>query len=450
MPKAKKNFHAASNGGSSYPRDFSTFLPITFHSPYIDTDYQIFEGIWQNTLVGTAIDTRVEYAIGRGVKPTFYLRDKSIKDSDQKKRMLEKYDDIITELMRIDDLERVQITEKAADLLRNTHVFGRSVVAFEYDTNNTLYSLKPIHARDLGRIFVHQDDWTLSSVYAFQKTDLVYAEDMIYLCQFPFSPIRRGYWYGFSSVQRVMGQARAIRAINEFDIPEVAQALWAKYGLIVVNQDGMTQSEKLADLGTLKANIKPGGFSFMTGSGNKDDVQFFPLDTEPKVAELGELKDNIDRDIIGNFEIPGGMFGREADQTRATMIGKIQLFKSGPVESDRRLLGKELSRQWYKRNIVEMGREDILDEVGIEVTYEPLIIENWTDVIDSVAKLHQVFPGIPEDELLRMANLEDLIGKIKPGTLFTPQGSELLMQQTKDMELKNKLQQIKDRGGEPE
>ena len=440
--RIKKNWHAATSTGKSRSiDDFSSFLPIMFHSPYIDTDLQIFEGIWQNTLVGTAIDCRVEYAIGRGLKPTFYLRDKSIKDSEQKKNLLSEYDDIQSELMRIDNLKRINMKVKAADILRNSHVFGRSLLANEYDDAGTLYSLKPIHARDLSRVFVHQSNWTVSSVYAFQKAQLIDEEDMIYMVQFPYSPIRRGYWYGFSSIQRLMGQARAMRAINEFDIPEVAQALWAKYGTFVVNQDGMTESEKTADLNTLKRGMKAGGFNFITGSGNPDDVRYFAADTEPKVADLATIKDSVDRDIIGNFQIPGGMFGREADQTRATMIGKINLFKSGPVESDRRWLSDTLVPQWYERNIIKMGQGDILEKVGIEITYEPLIIENWTDNVDAVIKLKNLFPSISEDELLRLCNLEDMIGKLKPSTVMNKENLETMQEQTENPEFKSKLQQ---------
>ena len=450
----KKNWHAATNfaPSKSYTNsqsisDFSSFLPVIFQSPYIDTDLQIFEGIWANTLIGRVIDVRVEFAIGRGVRPTFVLNDKRIKDPKEKQEKLKQYDDILTELEKIDYKHTIKLNRKVPGMLRDMHVFGRSVLAFEPGGVGSKAKLpiaiKPIHPRDLGRVFVHQLDWSLSSCYAFQKTQLIDAEEMVYLAQMPNSPIRRSLNYGYSSIQRMMGQARALRRINEFDIPEVAEAMWAKYGLLTVDQDGMTDSEKQADLTTIRNGLKAGSFNLITAK--KDEINFWPLDTEPKVGDMALLKDSIEKDAIGNFNAPGGLFGREADQTRATMLGKIRLFISGPVESDRRILGEALGEQWYEHNIKLLGHEDILDEVSIEVTYEPIIIESWMDNVAAVTQLKQLIPSIPEDEILRLLDLPDLIGKLKPiredgqKKLITPENLKEIADTTKDSETKNKI-----------
>lgn len=444
--QASPQFQPTSSG-----MEYSSFLPVIFSSPYIDTDYQIFEGIWANTLAGTAIDTRVEFSLGRGVRPTFVLKDKKIKGDEEKKNALSKFDDILTELEKIDKKPSIKLNTKLPDLERNTHVFGRSILAFE--TNNGKekipIALKPIHPRDIGRVFVHQLDWSLSSVYAFQKTDLIKAEDMLYSVQMSNSPIRRSLHYGFSSIQRLTGQARAVRRINEFDIPEISTSLWAKIGLITVDQDGMTFNDKSADLQTIKNGLKPGGWNLI--SGKKEEIGVYPLDTEPKVAELVELIDKIERDIIGNFKIPGGLLGREADQTRATMLGKIRLFLSGPVQNDRQRIGEMLREQWYERNLIDLGYGKILDQVDIEVTFEPIIIESWMDNVESMQKLKALIPSLPEDEILHMLDLDDLVGKLKKEPAqpviagpkqFNPDMLKEIAEKTNDMDARTKLMSL--------
>lgn len=461
---SRKNWHAAiaersrqTYQNSSDLSEFSSFLPVIFHSPYIDTDYQIFEAAWANTLIGPAINTRVEYAIGNGMRPVFTLKDRKVKDDNKKKEILQQYDDIINELETMDNNRRIKTSLKAADTLRNTHVYGRGVLAFEPggvgDKARLPIACKPINPRDLGRVFVHQLDWSVSSIYAFQKTDLIHAEEMIYLCQFPNSPVRRAMHYGYSSIQAVMGQARAIRAINEFDIPEIAHSIWAKYGLLTVDQENMTDEEREADLKTILKGLKPGSFNVINGK--KDEINYFPLDTDPKVDALSEILDKLDRDIIGNWKVPGGLLGREADQTRATMLGKIRMFTSGPVQTDRAMVGECYGPDWYEHNIKLLGHEDILKIVNVEVAFEPVIIEDWTDNIAALQQLKNLIPSIPEEELLRMADLEDLIGKLptksvgpdgKPLTPNTKTGLDSdwlkeIADSTTDIDIKNKIMQ---------
>ena len=85
MGRKKLNYHGAQH------LEQSTFIPTYFHNQYNDNDYDVFEDQWSNTLAGTAVDTKVEFTIGEGVKPRFNLKDKSI-TGDPKKKILDKYD----------------------------------------------------------------------------------------------------------------------------------------------------------------------------------------------------------------------------------------------------------------------------------------------------------------------------------------------------------------------
>lgn len=398
----KKNYHGA------VALERSSFVPAYFNNQYNDNDYDVFEDQWANTVIGTAIDTKVEFTQGEGVKPKFELKDKTI-TGDAKVNELKKYDKILESLIEIDDLPHVRLNDHLDDLQRNALVFGRGVLAFEPDWQN-LMALKPIHPRDLGRVFVHQLDWSLSSVHAYQKRELIKAEDMIYLVNFENSPRRRSMHYGFSDIQRVVGQSQALRRIMEFDVVEIVESLWAKRAMLTVDQEGMTENEKKSDLGIIRDGLKAGAFNVINAK--KDEINFFPLDATPEIAGLMSITEKIEQMIIGNTKVPAPLLGREEEANMATLQGKIRLFIAGPIKQQRRWVEKCLVRQWYERNLQKIDR-NILEKVRVTVEFEPIIIESWIDNIDALQKLKQVIPGLPDEEILKLAHLDELTDKIK-------------------------------------
>ena len=114
-----------------------------------------------------------------------------------------------------------------------------------------------------------------------------------------------------------------------------------------------------------------------------------------------------ERIIIGNFAVPSALLGREEDQNRATLIGKIQFFLQGVVKSRRDWVSELVSQQWYERNLHKMGMGDILEKVRVKAEFEPIIVESWFDLVDAVLRIKGIFPQMPDDQLLELLNLEE-------------------------------------------
>lgn len=435
-PAKIKSFHASFNVKAKHSQEFSQFFPVIFQNPYNDNDYDILEDLWTHTVAGLALDVRTKFAIGQGVKPVFELKDKSIIDEKQKATALAEYDETLQALIDFDNKRTIQLNDKIDDLFRNAKAFGRSMFGFEAEEGDLPRALKPIHPRDMGRVFVHRLDWSLSSLRVFIRPDLVKADEMVYLVNMMNSPRRRSMWYGYSELQRVAGPALALRQILEFDVREIAEAAWASYGTLIVDNETLTQSEKIEDMNTIAAGLKPNAFNLL--SGKKDDITYIPMDLQPKVAELGDLMNKLERIIIGNFNVPAALLGREEDQNRATLLGKIRMFLAGPVEDDRRWISQTLTRQWYERNM-RLLYPEVLEHVEVHVEFEPIIIESWIDMVDSLGKLKVIFPGIPDDELLKLAHLEQIQGKIDPNAIPSMEQLQTMKNESNNDNLVNKL-----------
>ena len=50
---------------------------------------------------------------------------------------------------------------------------------------------------------------------------------------------------------------------------------------------------------------------------------------------------------------------------------------------------------------------DILEKVRVKAEFEPIIVESWFDLVDSVLRIKGIFPNMPDDQLLELLNLEE-------------------------------------------
>ena len=402
--------------------DANKMLNMYANPSYTDQELEFFEDAWGSSVCGATIDKLVEYTFGGGIKPTFELIDDNGLDDEQRKKELKKYENELNELVHYD--RKIGFEKKLRDAITMTIVFGRCVIAFENDTGLPT-SLKIIHPRDLGRVFLDQQNWGLEKVITTFPSDELTADEMIYCVNRPDSPRRRTMWYGYSEVQRVVGAARAWRRIVEYDMPEVTTSAWAGYGMFILKRMGRTKADAENDANTLLQSLNAGAFNAVTVDAN-DEIEFKNLDLEPKIREMVDLASFYERIIIGNFAVPSALLGREEDQNRATLIGKIQFFLQGVVKSRRDWISDLVSNQWYERNMKKMGMGELLSKVRVKAEFEPIIVESWFDLVDAVLRIKGIFPNMPDDQLLELLNLEEFkteLAQAPTQTTDVPQGN---------------------------
>ena len=416
-PKTSKSNYAS----ASKTFNHDNHLYMYSNPSYTDQELEWFEDAWGSSVAGAVIDKLVEYTFGNGLKPIFELVDDQGFDDDQKKKELKKYEKELNELIDYD--KKIHFEKKLRDAITMTIVFGRCVVAFE--GKGLPKALKVIHPRDLGRVFLDQKNWGLEKVITTFPADEIYPEEMLYLVNKPDSPKRRTMWYGYSDMQRVVGSARALRRLVQFDFPEVATSMGAGYGMCLVKKRGRTKADAENDMNTLLNSLKSGAFNAVSVDAN-DEIEYKEMDLKPKIEEMIHLADFYERTIIGNFAVPSALLGREEDQNRATLLGKIQFFLSGVVKNKRDWISDQVSKQWYERNMVKMGMGDLLETVRPKLEFETVIVESWFDLVDAVLRVKGVFPDMPDDQLLELLNLEELKSELAQAptrTTDVPQGN---------------------------
>lgn len=398
--RTKKQFESASLKLNAV-RNLQTYSNPT----YTDIELEYFEDSWRKSPAGTAVDKKMEFVVGKGIKPAFELLDEKDYTDEQKQKELEQYDEILDDLINLDT--KLGFRQRVYDAAIMAKVFGRCVMTWEQNGEGIKLptAIKLIHPRDTGKVYIEQDDWSILKVDTFNPSASIPPDEMVYFVNRPDSPIRKTLLFGVSEMERIVGAARAYQRIIEYDMPELTTSAWAGYGMFRVKKMGRNSTDTDADLNTLLSSLKPGAFNAVSVDAT-DDIQFDKIDLEPKFAELVQLAEFYERIMIGNFALPEALVGREEAQTYATLIGKIRLFMEGPVEADREWLSNIISQQWYERNIRAMGKKDILEKVRIKTEFEPIVIEKWQDMIDSVIKLKNLFPTLPESVFLEILKME--------------------------------------------
>ena len=360
----------------------SKFSPETFTPVYNDEDLDTFEDLFLHTLAGDVITTRIEHAIGDGFEPKAVWKrpSKHGKDVDEQEKNLSQFDDLIEELQSIGERRNIDLEQNVRDMSINSKIFGRGMLAYEFDDEKQEipYSIKPIHPRLLGMVYVDQFSWQVQGVQVHTSTDFaVDWDDMMYFTNHRYSPRFRSAHYGLSDLQRVAGQCRALRTITEYDILEITKTMWAGYGIVLVDQENYTEEEKQEDLYEIRKNFDsgPGRISVIGKQGEKGiDIEQFKFEAD--VAGITSLIQTLEQSIIGHGGVPAALMGREADANMATLFGKVRYFLHGPVRFDRRWIGRTISSQWYER-VCKYLKPAVLQDIRIETSFQNLPVDAW-------------------------------------------------------------------------
>ena len=125
----------------------------TYSNPtYSDIELEYFEDAWRKSPAGTAVDKKMEFVVGKGVKRVFELLDEKNFDDEAKQKELEKYDIYLDELIQLD--QKLGFKQKLYDAAVMAKVFGRCVMTWEQEGSliSRPRSIKIVHPTDTGHL----------------------------------------------------------------------------------------------------------------------------------------------------------------------------------------------------------------------------------------------------------------------------------------------------------
>jgi hypothetical protein len=228
------------------------------------------------------------------------------------------------------------------------------------------------------------DDWTFLGIkykgVGSRKQPKYTANELIYICN---DDVEEDY-VGVSDVEPILPDLYTRDKIRNEDMPEAVTTLWAPVAIWRINRESLPIGMSDADVGILLAAhiaaIKPGKHIATT-------TQFDPptiVNINPDLTKMVEVKRDLAREIIQNFEVPRFIVSYEEDVNRATSGNVIKAFVDGPVTDDQRSQKRDIEAQWYdKLTRIWLTRKNLLkeDKPPVKVIHQANIL-NFTDFMD--------------------------------------------------------------------
>jgi len=222
-------------------------------------------------------------------------------------------------------------------------IYGKA--GFEIELNekkepNRLISLPLLTIFDL-RPDVNED-WELEGFWWRGQKDFYAPGELLY---FTNNALESDY-EGISDIEPVLDDVETRAKIRIEDLKEAATTLWAGIAIHTLDVDklpaGLTDADVQNIIDAHIAALRPGKH---VATDNRWIIQV--IDLKPNLQSLVSVKNDVDQEIIGNFQVPKFILNRTEQVNRATSYTQLESFVDGPISDLQRSYGRTVEQQWY-------------------------------------------------------------------------------------------------------
>jgi hypothetical protein len=238
---------------------------------------------------------------------------------------------------------RVDLDHALRNAIIKAKIYGKA--GFEIELNqkkepNRLISLPLLTIFDL-RPDVNQD-WELEGFWWRGQKDFYAPGELLY---FTNNSLESDY-EGISDIEPVLDDVETRAKIRIEDLKEAATTLWAGIAIHSLDVDrlpaGLTDADVQALIDAHIASLRPGKH---VATDNRWTIQV--IDLKPDLQSLVAVKNDLDQEIIGNFQVPKFILNRTEQVNRATSYTQLESFVDGPITDIQRWIQRAVEQQWY-------------------------------------------------------------------------------------------------------
>lgn len=185
---------------------------------------------------------------------------------------------------------------------------------------------------------------------------------------------------GLSDIEPAMQTLASRRYLLQEAIQESAKSLWAPSGLISFDTGKQKEAAARATIATIIDNTTLGPGRLY---GINQDVKFTQINIAPDMQKLAAIKDDLDREIMGNFEVPAMLLSRSTQSGGGLSIGSeeaktaAKMFINGPIADLQKREARQVEARWYdmliRKFMVKNGmlKEDEMAPVKLKHIWNP-------------------------------------------------------------------------------
>ncbi len=249
---------------------------------------------------------------------------------------LKAYIDKVNQRVNLDHVLRVAIIK--------AKIYGKA--GFEIELNDKqepgrLISLPLLSLFDL-RPNVNED-WVLEGFMWRGQKNFYAPSELLY---FTNNALESDY-EGISDIEPILDDLETRGKIRSEDLKEAATTLWAGIAIHSLDVDrlpaGLSDTDVQALIDAHIAALRPGKH---VATDNRWAITI--VDLKPNLQQLVQVKDSLDQEIIGNFQVPKFIVNRTEAVNRATSYSQLEAFVDGPITDIQRWVQRTVESQWYE------------------------------------------------------------------------------------------------------
>jgi len=329
----------------------------------------------RDSLVRSCIDTLAFFATNKGFETELEPAEK-VDDESRVESLLEKYRFVEDMVDRVN--ARVHLDHVLRIAVIKAKVFGKGGFEILYDGEGLPERLIPLDSTRLKPDL--NAEWRLTGFTYNDKKGFYSPQEVLYFANHMFEAD----WEGLSDIEPIMDPLETRRTILAEAMKEAAKVMWAGIGVHTVDTSGLTDAEAEQALENHRQQIKPGKHII---TNQKISVQLVDLkpDLEKLIAEL----EYLDQEIIGNFQVPRFLIGREKQFNRATAYAELEAFVNGPIADIQRWLRRSLEDQWYNRIVqiaLKLGEKE-RPPIIVKHRWLPISTADYAELIQASSQL---------------------------------------------------------------
>ena len=187
------------------------------------------------------------------------------------------------------------------------------------------------------------DDWVLEGFWWRGQKNFYAPGELLYF----MNNSLESDFEGISDIEPVLDDVETRAKIRVEDLKEAATTLWAGIAIHSLDVDrlpaGLTDADVQAIIDAHIASLRPGKH---IATDNRWVIQV--IDLKPDLQSLVAVKNDLDQEIIGNFQVPKFILNRTEQVNRATSYTQLESFVDGPITDIQSWIGETLEQQWYE------------------------------------------------------------------------------------------------------
>lgn len=367
----------------------------TTHEQYdsMDAYYAIFR---RDSRVRDSIVLLADFSTNKGSETELALIDDFELTEEERIKQLEEFAFVKTFVDRVN--ARVNLDERVNTAIKKSKIYGWAGFEIVPDTKGIparLVSLKVNRANESGGTGLHPivdtDTWAIKSFSYKGKATAFKPEEILWFTNLNLDED----FAGLSDIEPIQHVSEALRYIETEALKESTKRLWAPTGILLVDTGNATEAAAGTMLENILTEIKPGKWTALSKSNNPQMASVLEvkvLELAPQIQNMVIGAEYLESVIVGNFSVPRFLLGIEKQFNRATAFAQGQLFLNGPITEIQRYVRRVLESQWYpllvklafEREGKPYGKET---PVTIKHRFNPVTMEDWTEVVDRMSNL---------------------------------------------------------------